>query len=296
MNTNTIFIDKEICKECKTCIDVCPNVIFRWDTIEKTQVRPERAELCFRCGQCMSVCSTEAMKIDGLSYTEDLIPQPANHPNEEEFFNLIISRRAVRNFKDKPVPGDLLEKIVTAIKLAPPSFPPLKTELTIINNPELIKKAFPLIVNFYSYLLNALKSPIKRHFIKKDAGRETFQTLQNHLVPLLTKRLPAMIEGTEDTITRKAPAMILFHADKNSDNYRTDINIAITYGMLAAHALGLGGTVIDLVPPAVNRVKELRTMFSIPENNEVVASLILGYPKYKYRKAIKRELKSVTWV
>lgn len=105
-----------------------------------------------------------------------------------------------------------------------------------------------------------------------------------------------MKDGTEDTITRYAPAMILFHADKKTDNFRTDINIALTYGFLSAHALGLGASAIDLIPPAVERVKELRELFQIPEGNTVVSAMILGYPKYKYKRAIKRELKSVTWI
>jgi hypothetical protein len=37
-------------------------------------------------------------------------------------------------------------------------------------------------------------------------------------------------------------------------------------------------------------------MFKIPEENEVVASIILGYPKFKYQRAIQRQLKSITWI
>jgi hypothetical protein len=37
-------------------------------------------------------------------------------------------------------------------------------------------------------------------------------------------------------------------------------------------------------------------MFKIPEENEVVASMILGYPKFKYKRAIQRQLKSITWL
>ena len=109
-------------------------------------------------------------------------------------------------------------------------------------------------------------------------------------------RLPDLKAGVEDTITRNAPAMIIFHADKEAENYREDIYIALTYGFLAAHSLGLGGSAMDLIPPPIERNKELRKMFSIPDNNEVVGSMIVGFPKYKYRRAIKRELKSVTWI
>jgi hypothetical protein len=37
-------------------------------------------------------------------------------------------------------------------------------------------------------------------------------------------------------------------------------------------------------------------MLLIPDSNVVVASMILGYPKYRYQRGIKRELRSVTWI
>jgi len=53
---------------------------------------------------------------------------------------------------------------------------------------------------------------------------------------------------------------------------------------------------MGIIPPAVERNRELRKLFSISEGNEVLSSMILGYPKYRYQRAIKRELKSVTWI
>jgi len=90
--------------------------------------------------------------------------------------------------------------------------------------------------------------------------------------------------------------MILFLADKNEEDIRQDISIAATYGMLAMHSLGLGGSIMDIIPPAIEKSKELRTLFGIPENYEVITSLIIGYPKYKYLRGIKRNLKSVQWL
>jgi nitroreductase len=105
-----------------------------------------------------------------------------------------------------------------------------------------------------------------------------------------------MKNGTEDAITRNAQAMILFHADKQSDNFRSDIFIALGYALLKAHSLGIGATAIDLIPPAIEKTPYLKQLFQIPEENEVVASMILGYPKYKYKRAIKRQLKSIIWI
>jgi hypothetical protein len=194
------------------------------------------------------------------------------------------------------VPKDLLEKIVEAISFAPPGFPPLKVGIVVVQNTELIRKALPNMVNLYEKLVHMMKKPITRFFIKKEVGKKKFKTMEGHLIPLLIKRLPALKDGTEDTITRNAPAMILFLADKKGEDISQDISIAATYGMLASHSLGLGGSIMDLIPPAINNDKDLRKSFCIPEDQEVVTSIIIGYPKYKYQRGIKRNLKSVKWL
>ena len=141
-----------------------------------------------------------------------------------------------------------------------------------------------------------MSNPIAHIFIKKEVGKKRFATMQQHLIPLLKNRLPSLKDGTEDTITRKAPAMILFLANRHGEDIQEDIYIAASFGMLAAHSLGLGGSIMDIIPPAIEKKKELREMFNVSDDQEVVASIILGYPKYKYKRGIRREIKNVKWL
>lgn len=287
-----ITIDSTLCKKCKVCVEVCPNGIFRMVN-SLNSVKSERIELCFSCGQCMAACPEKAIQVLGLDYNKDFydLPETIN-----SFNALIVSRRSVRAFKDIPVPKDILEQIVDALSYAPPSFPPLKIEIVVVQDKQLINKSLPYMINMYDSLLKGLKSPLVKFIIKRKAGPEKFQMIQNHIVPMFTIKLPFMKNGTEDAITRNAQAMILFHAEKQSDNHKADIFIALGYGLLRAHSLGLGATAIDLIPPAIERTPYLKQLFQIPKENEVVASMILGYPKHKYKRAIHRQLKSITWI
>jgi nitroreductase/NAD-dependent dihydropyrimidine dehydrogenase PreA subunit len=289
---NNIAIDSTLCKKCNVCVDVCPNGIFRTDK-NLISVKSERIELCFLCGQCMASCSEKAIQVLGLDYNKDFfdLPETIN-----SFDTLIQSRRSVRAFKNNPVPKDILEQIVNALTFAPPSFPPLKTEIVVVQDKKLIEQALPHMVNWYDNLIKRLKNPLVRYIIRRKAGSERFQTIQNHVVPMFNIKLPSMITRTEDAITRDAQAMILFHADKHSDNYREDIYIMLGYALLKAHSLGIGASAIDLIPPAIEKVTYLKRLFQIPAENEVVASMILGYPKHKYKRAIRRQLKTVTWI
>lgn len=291
-----LTIIQDDCTLCGLCEEVCPIRIMKMNEEADISLRQDRLHLCIKCGQCMAICPFQAIRVAGLSYDEDFFSLPAGPAAELPFHEMIKTRRAVRAFKDKPVPRELLEKIVEAISFAPPSFTPLKTELVVVADTAVIRQALPEMIKVYDGLLKAMSNPIGRFIVHRKNGAEKFNVLENHVVPLMKSRLPELKQGVEDTITRYAPAMIIFHAHKDAENHETDLIIATTYGLLAAHALGLGGTPIDLIPPAIQNSPTLRKLFSIPEDNNPVAALILGYPKYRYQRGIKRTLKRVTWV
>jgi len=290
-----IKIDNTLCKKCKVCVEICPNGIFKMNN-NLTSVKPERIELCFLCGQCMAACSEKAIQVLGLDYNKDFFDLPEVLDYEGPFDRLIQSRRSIRAFKEIPIPKDKLEQIVKAITFAPPGFPPLNTEVVIVQDKQLIKQSLPYMVNLYDKMMKGLKHPVAKYIVRRKIGTEKLQTIQNHLVPMFNIKLPYMKNGTEDAITRNAQAIILFHANKQSDNFKTDIYIALAYALLKAHSIGIGATAIDLIAPAIEKTPYLKQLFQIPLNNEVVASMILGYPKYKYKRAIQRQLKSVTWI
>jgi hypothetical protein len=78
-------------------------------------------------------------------------------------------------------------------------------------------------------------------------------------------------------------------------SYAENAHLVCHHSMLAAVSLGLGTTIIGLIPPIVDRSKVLRERYGIPRGNKVCTSLILGYPKYKYRQSIRRDLAGVQY-
>lgn len=291
-----IRINRETCSACGLCAEICPNRIMKKEADIGIVFRPKRLPFCITCGQCMAICPTQSIIVDGLSYSRDFFELSAKPALEMPFLEMIKTRRAIRVFKDQPVPKELLEKVVQAITFAPPGFPPIKTEIVVIQNTAVIRQALPEMIKFYDNLVRAMSHPVARWFVRRGAGHKKFTTLTQHVVPMMKSRLPALKQGIEDTITRDAPAMLLFHAHRDAENYEEDIHMAVTYGFLAAHALGLGGSAMTLIPPAIEKSPVLRKLFSIPDSNVVVGSMILGYPKYRYQRGIQRNLKSVTWI
>ncbi len=287
-------IDQEKCKKCKLCIAVCPVHIIGLDDNGQVHFLPEREHICLECGQCMAICSTEAVKVGNYTYEENFFPLPDNTVHYEELYNFFAHRRSVRNFTDRPVEQELIGKILDTLHFAPYGAEPNKVEITVINNRQLIETTLPFIEEFLDNIVKWVENPIASFMIKRKKGAELFNTLKNHLYPMAKLENYTLKYG--DRITRNAPAILVFHAPKDAEEHTNNSLIYATFAMFAAQSLGLGATFIGIVPAAINKVKKVREIFQIPDDHEAMTSIILGYPQYHYRKAIRRENKTIHWV
>lgn len=288
------MLDQEKCIKCQLCIEVCPCNILGINSNHEVHFINERESICLQCGQCMAICSTKAIQVQGISYESDLFDLPENDINHKSFIDFLSNRRSVRNFKDKPVPRELIAKIIDSIAFAPSGSEPHKMNITVVNDRRVIESSLPGISEFIDNIVKWVENPFVRFMIKLKKDTETFNTITNHLYPIAKLDNYKLEYG--DRITRGAPAMIIFHAEKGAEEHTDNSLIYATYAMLAAHSLGLGATMVSIVPRAINKVKAVREIFEIPEKNEAIMSLIIGYPKYKYKRAIKRDVQHLKWI
>jgi len=286
---NKFNINQELCSHCGSCVEVCPALLLERDENKIVNFKQDFLDICLGCGQCMAVCVTEAIVANGMTYEKDFFPIN----KEEDFFSMIERRRSVRRFKPKPLTKEEIDKLIHAISMAPHGDSKQNVEITVINNRKKIMDSLPAIIEFYDKIPKMIRNPMIRYFIKKEVGIATLNTLKNHLAPRIEKGIYREVSETYDGIARGAHTVFLFHAAKNSEEHFEDSYVFVTYGILAAQAMGLGATVIGLFGPAINKTPALKEMFQIPKENEVIVSMIVGHPKYKYRKGIKREVKSV---
>jgi nitroreductase len=241
----------------------------------------------------MAVCKPKAIQIDDLSY-DNFFDLPENKVEYNTLMDFFATRRSVRNFKDKPVPNEVIQQILDSIAFAPYGSSPNTVNITAVNNRKIIESALPLMSEFYDNLVKWIDNPVIRFVFKKKKDPETYNTVKNHVYPIAKLGNYKLEHG--DRITRNAPALLIFHANKGAEAHTHNAIIYATYAMLAAQAQGLGTTMISLVPAAINKVNALKELFKIPEDNEAVISLILGYPKIKYKRAIRRDKKPISWV
>lgn len=291
MNKENFYIDQKACSRCGICAEICPASVIEKDNDGVVKFKPDFTELCLACGQCMAVCNNKSIFAKGLNYEKDFFELNG----EDTFLSLVKHRRSVRRFKPKPIEKELINKILEAISQVPHGDSKHHVEVTVINKRAKIMEALPLMSAFFDKLAKWLHNPFMRTMIRLKKGKHTINTLMNHLLPRIEKGIYKEYSHEYDGITRGAHTLLIFHAPKDAEEHKEDSYILVTYATLAAQALGLGSTIIGLVPAALNKTPELRKIFNIPDNHNTVVSLIIGYPKYKYKRGIKRELKSINW-
>ena len=62
-----------------------------------------------------------------------------------DFYDLVVSRRTVRKFKEAPIPPDLLERCINAARLAPSASNLQPLEYIVVNDARLLPQAFETV-------------------------------------------------------------------------------------------------------------------------------------------------------
>ena len=285
------LVDPETCKGDGICSDICPeNVLEIVDG--KAATVESRADACIMCGQCVAVCPTESLQMPSLP-AEDFQELAKQAFGYGEFLDFLKMRRSVRVFRDRPVEQDLTEKILEAAATAPMGFPPHSTEVLIIDRREELDFLLKELVKDYTFMVRAFSNPLGRAMFRLAAGAEDYLLLKDYILDVVRHANEIYHRDGSDKYTYNAPMLMLFHGSRRVVSYEENAHLVCHHAMLAAVSLGLGTTIIGLVPPIVNRSKILRKRYGIPKENKVITSLILGHPKYKYKKSIRRDLAGV---
>jgi len=293
MAQNLHVVDYETCLGDGICAEICPEDILEM-VDEKAATAEARADACILCGQCVAVCPTESLTMPQL-LMEDFERLPKQPFDYEEFFDFLKLRRSVRVFKDKPVKRDVIQKILDAAATAPMGFPPHSTEVVVIDRREELDILLEQLVEDYSKTLKAFSNPIGRAIVRLAAGAESYHSLKHNILAVASHANDVYRENGSDNYMRGAPVLMMFHGNRRALSYEENAHLVCHHSMLAALSLGLGSTIIGLIPPVVDRSKLLRGRYGIPKDNKVCTSLVLGYPKFRYRQAIRRDLAGVTY-
>ncbi len=289
-----ISLDESKCNGCGLCAEVCKDFNFRILKGKATLI-PDPLFGCLACGHCMAICQKGAIEIHGRTLSPDdlfILPNREAVASYDQVQNLLKSRRSIREFKDKPVEKEIVEKIINASMTAPMGIPPSDVHLLVLGSKEKVRT----FSEDFCDLLESMKWFVSNWFItlmRPFWGKTNDEMFRTFIKPIFQIYVGSMNKGI-DLVTYDAPLAIYFYGSPYTDP--ADPLIAATYAMIAGESLGLGTCMIGGIHPFIQygkKAKIFREKNGIKFKSREGLFVLFGYPKVKYMKGIQRSFASV---
>lgn len=252
-----IKVNKDLCIGCGLCKNDCPvNNI----TIEDKKASI-KAQTCIKCGHCVAICPKAAINITGFDEEPiEFSKQPIVDSNE--LLMALKAKRSIRKFKNKDVPKDIIEKIIEAGRFAPTAKNAQDVSYIVLDKDK--KKFEDVAVKVFRRI-----KPIAGLFIKE--AREV--CIDDYF------------------FFKKAPKVILV-VSKNEVN----ASLAASNMSLMAESFGLGVLYSGFFTEVVKYSLKLKKLLKLKPKEQVVATLVIGYPDVKYRRTTQKDMASVKYL
>jgi nitroreductase len=250
---------------------------------------------CIACGACMAVCPHDCIRVEGRDLSpEDVFPLPpkSSTASYNSLLALLQKRRSIRNFQDRPVTQESLEKIIEIVSTAPMGIPPSDVAVLVLENKAAVQRFTTDVIAFFKQI-QWLFSDVVLTLLRPFMSAENAALFRDFLAVAIKGILEKYVEG-EDWLTYDAPSALYFYSSPFTDP--ADPIIAATYAMLAAESLGLGSCLLGTIPYCFQYSRKLRDKYHIPKKSQGGLMLVLGYPAINYRQGIRRRLAKVRYV
>jgi nitroreductase len=194
--------------------------------------------------------------------------------NPEQAEQFLRSRRSIRNYKDKPVERDKLNKLIQVSGYAPSASNARPVHFLVIENKTEIRRLSGLVVDWM------------RMTIKEDPT--------SSYAPHFGRAVTFWDRG-KDPICRNAPHLIVAHAAESSRMAQVDCILALAYAELIAPVLGLGATWAGYMMNATISYPPLVEALNLPKGHKCFGIMMVGYPKLKFVRVPLRNPPAVAW-
>lgn len=262
-----IGIDYEKCTNCNICLSACPDPerYIKRDEEENKIIFEDPQKRCILCGQCIAQCPEDAILYEGMGqpFAFEGIENLKNVVSYDSLFNFLASLRSIRHYKKEKVPIEMLNKVFKAMQYAATGANMRSENFYLISNPQTTKALSDAVIE------ELLKDPSTRDQWGKQI--ENFKKIY---------RIPVYFD---------APHVIFVSSSFNMMIEGFNIGDIITYGRLAAQALGLGTCWNGWSHLAIQKNPNIKKIAKI--RGIVVAAFTIGYPDVTYYRVPPRTLK-----
>lgn len=253
-----VYIDQNLCVNCRTCLRLCPMGVFVPGE-KSPEVHPRRR--CIECMHCAGACPKKAIRFDTLS-PEETYPEAYQEPLEK----LIRSRRSIRNYKDALPDKAVMEKALATANYAPSGKNQRAYQYTVVWGKDQVEKLRDMCLS-----------------LCREYGEAS--------------ELPKLFDKGTDLLTCGAPIMVVLWSPDDCLNPVLDAAVAMAELELLLVNEGLGTCWGGYLRQVSDRFPEIRSYLGIPEGCHVRCALMAGYAKAeKYINPVHRPAPPVTWL
>lgn len=272
-----MIVNTDKCIGCTLCTQDC--IVNDIEMVDgKSHIKNET---CIKCGHCIAICPVKAISSDDeTDYSMDEVIEYNKDTFEmdsENLMNFMKFRRSVRLFKKDEVEDEKIEKILEAGKYTQTGSNAQDVSYVIIKDKiqELRKLVLETLNATADNLINDENTP-KGILVYANMWKKMYEDF-------LTD------PNGEDRLFFKAPLLIAVKANRVVDG-----GLAAAKMELMVDALGLGTYFSGFLERAVAFNPSLKEFLQIGEGEELVACMVIGYPKVKYKRTVPRKDIKVT--
>jgi len=211
-----IGIDYDKCNSCGMCVLECPRRFLKNEAEEKI-IFEDPTGSCIHCGHCIAVCPQEAILFEGFGeqpYIFEGIDDLKDYIPYEKLYNFLRANRSIRRYKKKPVPIELIKKVISAMEYAPTGANIRAEKFAVVSDTNKLK-----------LLSDAIEGQLLDNPATRSMYEESFQVRS---------------KLHEYHIYFDAPHVVFVYTSGKTAMDHFNIANTVTYGRLAAQSLGLG--------------------------------------------------------
>ncbi|MCB2227020.1 MAG: nitroreductase family protein [Desulfarculaceae bacterium] len=295
----TTVIDSELCTGCGRCIPVCPS-----QTISlvngKARVTGDRS---LNCGHCQAVCPEGAVRVQSLdpeqsrfdTFGLDPAWLPFGDYDLAGLARLMASRRSCRNYKDKPVPREMLSDLVKIGLSAPSGTNSQRWSFTVLPNRDKVM-AMAQAVGDVMRAFNKMAEKAWLRGLMRLIGKPQLDEYYREYYESVQRGLEEWDKQGIDRLFHGAPAAILVGSLPGASCPAEDALLATGHMLLAAHAMGLGTCLIGYAVEVLKNKPALGHALGLRKDEKIYAVIALGWPREKYERLTGRRAPTLRWL
>jgi len=259
-----LTVNKDKCLRCGICVESCPACILELGS-DGPECHVDRG--CMSCGHCVAVCPVGALD-NKYVHLEDMRPVTMPVLDPDTAYEFLRSRRSIRCFKAKAPTEEELTRLLDVCRYAPTATNSQCMYYVVLRGTEQIKAVADAVADWMEIeIVNG--SPNKRYY----------RTVLHHYR-----------DRGVDIIARNSPCLIFAVTKRLNGCGASSAEQCFAYANLFAPTLGLGSTIAGFIAECgLQGYEPLREIVGVAPKMKIVGCLMVGYPKYKYKRMPERQ-------